>query len=255
MERIGYKNPTVYSMMEFEEILIGMDGMLDGTIRWLKLDVSSTSLQDLFKSTDTDTFLPRPTKEEWIWSMNDPKANIQPYCNANGINIAKGSSRARFGIISNQENNCHSCDSRIGVGGSGHPNNNIVVGNTRRWMPDGNNGDRSSFAYMFVRSNTNSDATTIGTLPWINAVRLDATGHNVLHDVGRAQFDEHFNECPVMRYRRNDKVEAIYVRKTRMPSDFSAYGMFTMTWKSTPSNVMNEDFELYSTEFDMLKGT
>ena len=58
-----------------------------------------------------------------------------------------------------------------------------------------------------------------------------------------------------MRYRRNDKVEAIYVRKTRMPSDFSAYGMFTMTWKSTPSNVLNEDFEIYSTEFDMLTGT
>ena len=125
---------------------------------------------------------------------------------------------------------------------------------TQLQMPDGNNGDRSSFAYMFVRSGGGATISK-SNLHWINAVRLDATGQNILHDVGRAQFDEHFNECPVMRYRRNDKVEAIYVRKTRMPSDFSAYGLFTMTWKSTPSNVLNEDFEIYSTEFDMLTGT
>ena len=157
MQRTGYKHPKVYSMMEFDEILIGMDGMLDGTVRWVKLDVASTSLQDLFANTATNTFLSRPTKEEWIWSMNDPNADIQPHCNANGINIAQGSSRARFGIISNQENNCGSCDSRIGVGGWGHPRNNIVVGNTRHWV-------HSLFCFSFdcesaqTRTHTITDA-------------------------------------------------------------------------------------------------
>ena len=52
------------------------------------------------------------------------QASLQPNCNKEGSNAVgsnKGRAKARIGIVSNQENDCASCDSRIGFGTGGLP--------------------------------------------------------------------------------------------------------------------------------------
>jgi hypothetical protein len=68
--------------------------------------------------------------------------------------VCGGDTSIRIGIVANQENDCGSCDSRIGVGATGtycgqDPNNS--AGNEARCTPD--NGDLSlkGFAYVYVR--------------------------------------------------------------------------------------------------------
>ena len=70
-------------------------------------------------------------------------------------------------------------------------------------------------------------------------------------DLGQDEFNSKFAQCPVVKYRRNDEDFAYYKRVTPLPDNFNAYKLFTETWAST-DNVLNTDFELY-TSFDDLK--
>jgi hypothetical protein len=79
---------------------------------------------------------------------------LQPHCNRIGFNNYHEYAHVRIGIISNQEGDCNSPDSRIGFGGGGTAcgqNGGNRVGNEARCSPD--RGDRSTrvFGYIFVR--------------------------------------------------------------------------------------------------------
>ncbi|KAL9953832.1 hypothetical protein ACROYT_G041302 [Oculina patagonica] len=70
-----------------------------------------------------------------------PEASLQLYCNKEGFNAAcpSSGSMTRIGIKGNNENDCVGCDSRIGFGTGGYPDNSTTCGNTaRHW---GDNGD------------------------------------------------------------------------------------------------------------------
>ena len=51
-----------------------------------------------------------------------------------------GSSTARIGIVRNNENECTSCDSRIGFGAEGYLDHSNACGNVAMWELD--NGDK-----------------------------------------------------------------------------------------------------------------
>ena len=74
-------------------------------------------------------------------------------------------------------------------------------------------------------------------------------------NVGEEAFNERFAECPVLAYYRNERIHSIYNRITDIPNDFNAYSIFTDVWKNYPSNVLNTDFEIYSSVVDMENGT
>ena len=79
------------------------------------------------------------------------KASLQANCNKEGFNAVGTSyvhSRARIGIISNEQNDCGSCDSRIGFG-TGRKNN--TCGNEAIYFPD--NGDKhiKAMGYILVQ--------------------------------------------------------------------------------------------------------
>ena len=48
--------------------------------------------------------------------------SLQPYCNRSGFNTYTDGVyfRTRLGIVSNEQNDCSSCDSRLGFGGVGN---------------------------------------------------------------------------------------------------------------------------------------
>ncbi|XP_022808884.1 uncharacterized protein LOC111345856 isoform X3 [Stylophora pistillata] len=64
------------------------------------------------------------------------KGSLQPHCNREGFNAfseERSHSRARIGILGNNENDCKTCDSRIGFGTGGYPDDSITCGNAASW--------------------------------------------------------------------------------------------------------------------------
>ena len=95
-------------------------------------------------------------RETWK-SLIGSNASLQLNCNKEGFNTADVNrfnayhSEARIGIIANQENDCRSCDSRIGFGTGGHFEDGVVCGNVA--YVGGDNGDRRTpgMGYILVQ--------------------------------------------------------------------------------------------------------
>ena len=85
--------------------------------------------------------------------------SLQPFCNREGFNVQADTpepfwARARIGIISNNENDCFTPDSRIGVGTAGDAcgqDTSISVGNSAICSTDAGGRNTRGFGYVFVR--------------------------------------------------------------------------------------------------------
>ena len=78
------------------------------------------------------------------------QASLQLYCNKEGFNAVSNHSdysRARIGIISNRQNACFSCNSRIGFGTGGKPDDSNACGNEAAL---GDNGKKHIKAIGYV---------------------------------------------------------------------------------------------------------
>ena len=134
-----------FRTVEFTQMRIVM---VTGTeTRALVMDVGASSCFELFNSGFTSTSVSRAA-----WLAMVPDVSLQDNCGDQGLNVApRGEqARTRIGIVGNNERNCDSQDSRIGIGGAG-VNDRVTTGNaTRENGPDGNR-DTVSFGYVFVR--------------------------------------------------------------------------------------------------------
>ena len=82
------------------------------------------------------------------------QASLQPNCNKEGVNAvgaASGSSKARIGILGNNDNDCVTCDSRIGFGTGGYHDDSNTCGNEATSNPG--NGDKhiKAMGYILVQ--------------------------------------------------------------------------------------------------------
>ena len=79
-------------------------------------------------------------------------SSMQRNCNREGFNVkphnSKSHAKVRIGLVANEQNNCHSPDSFIGLGTGpyGH-----VAGNYARYSPDNGNKDLKAMGYILVR--------------------------------------------------------------------------------------------------------
>lgn len=82
------------------------------------------------------------------------QALLQPHCNKEGFN-AIGSdhthSQARIGIITNNENHCNSCDTRIGFGAGGQHDDNNTCGIATDVFPVDGVKSIKAMGYIFVQ--------------------------------------------------------------------------------------------------------
>ena len=93
------------------------------------------------------TSLGRNTWKKLIGSQ----ASLQYNCNKEGFNsVCTSYAKARIGILGNNENACSTCDSRIGFGTGGYPDDSITCGNAAKHRTD--NGDRliKAMGYILV---------------------------------------------------------------------------------------------------------
>ena len=99
------------------------------------------------------TSLGRNTWKKLIGS----RASLQPNCNKEGFNVLSKNintiiySQVRIGILGNNENECNSCDSRIGFGTGGNHDDSNTCGNEA--IAGGDNGDQhiKAMGYILVQ--------------------------------------------------------------------------------------------------------
>ena len=77
------------------------------------------------------------------------QGSLQLNCNKEGFNAVE-SNKARIGILGNNENDCKTCDSRIGFGTAGYPDDTNTCGIEAR---AGDNGDKdiTTMGYILVQ--------------------------------------------------------------------------------------------------------
>ena len=82
------------------------------------------------------------------------QASLQRNCNIEGFNVVGSSgrhSKARIGILGNEQNNCDSCDSRIGFGTGGLFDDSNTCGNQATHSPDNGNKHLKAMGYILVQ--------------------------------------------------------------------------------------------------------
>lgn len=143
------KLPTYWST-NFTRICLGM--MVDNQTRFVSLKRTADSLHSLiadeaFRATSLG-------RESWK-TLIGPQGSLQQNCNREGFNAVCSEhcnpSKARIGIVANNQDSCHSCDSRIGFGMRGYPDDSLTCGVATRNFAD--NGDKyiHAFGYILVQ--------------------------------------------------------------------------------------------------------
>jgi len=142
------KLPTYWNT-SFTKICLGMK--IGQQINFIVINKQANSLYSLIADDQyRATSLGRNTWKTLIGSQ----ASLQINCNKEGFNAvgtSSSNSKARIGIINNQENDCGSCDSRIGFGTGGFPDDSNTCGNAAAISPD--NGDKyiKAMGYILVQ--------------------------------------------------------------------------------------------------------
>ncbi|XP_067031958.1 uncharacterized protein [Acropora muricata] len=130
-----------YWETHFSKICLGMRN--SKTIRFVVIRQSANSLYALIADGGYRPF--SLGRNEWK-SLIGPQTSLQTNCNKEGFNVVGGGSKARIGIIANNENHCSSCDSTIGYGTGG----SNTCGNYARHSPDGDK-DIKAMGYILVQ--------------------------------------------------------------------------------------------------------
>ena len=139
------KLPTYWNT-SFSKICLGMK--IRQHMNFIVINKQANSLYSLIADGQyRNTSLGRNTWKTLIGSQ----ASLQLYCNKEDFNAVctdSGHSQARIGIISNQENDCSTCNSRIGFGTGGYHDDSNTCGNEATLSPD--NGDKHIKAIGYI---------------------------------------------------------------------------------------------------------
>jgi hypothetical protein len=142
-----------FNAVAFTEVRIGLEYPIDsGSVRHIVMPLTATNLVELFTGSPLHT----TTLGRDAWKgLVGADASLQPFCNTEGANVVLPQNRVRLGIISNEQDDCLSPDSRIGVGGAGVPVCTIpdlqTAGNSSCYEGDNGDVELPGFAWVFVR--------------------------------------------------------------------------------------------------------
>ena len=99
--------------------------------------------------------IPTSVGREMWKSLLGSQGSLQLHCNIEGFNAVSGSSshpKARIGIIANNENSeCNSCDSRIGFGSGGFPDDSNTCGINAQTYADNGSRHIKVMGYILIQ--------------------------------------------------------------------------------------------------------
>ena len=123
----------------------------NGQLNFMLVPITAASLYSVIADGQhRSTFLGRNKWKTLIGSA----ASLQLNCNMEGFNnIGKETfrSRARIGILGNEQNDCVSPDSRIGFGTGGLYDDSNTCGNEATCSPDNGNQHIKTMGYILVQ--------------------------------------------------------------------------------------------------------
>ena len=138
-----------YWITSLTKICLGMK--IGQKINFIAINKQSNSLYSLIADGQyRNTSLGRDTWKTLIGT----EASLQPNCNKEGFNVRctrSCFSKARIGILGNNQNECSSCDSRIGLGTGGYYDDNNKCGNEATRSPDNGNKHIKAMGYILVQ--------------------------------------------------------------------------------------------------------
>ena len=124
---------------------------ISGQLRFIVINKQANSLHSLIADgTYRATSLGR---NEWK-KLIGAQGSLQQNCNKEGFNAVgtlSHHSKARIGYIANEKMNCHNCDSRIGFGTGGYPDNSTTCGNVALHSSDNDDRDIKAMGYIMVQ--------------------------------------------------------------------------------------------------------
>ena len=147
------KLPTYWST-PFTKICLAMK--IGHQVNSIVINKQANSLHSLIADGNyRSTSLGRHTWKKLIGQQ----ASLQRNCNREGFNsrdwlqlYSLVYSKARIGIISNEQNDCKTPDSRIGFGTGGYSIYDNTCGNTARWhQPDNGEKNIKAMGYILVQ--------------------------------------------------------------------------------------------------------
>ena len=140
--------PTYWNT-PFSKICLGMK--IGPQIKFHVINITANSLFSLI----ADGYY-RPTslgRDTWK-SLIGPQASLQLNCNREGFNAMSGArsfGKARIGFLANNENDCVTCDSRIGFGTGGRHDDSNTCGNEATSSADNGEKRIKAMGYILVQ--------------------------------------------------------------------------------------------------------
>jgi hypothetical protein len=155
LDRTEAKLPS-WSLVGFTEVLIGMEAPIGGgldpvSLTTVSIDVMGTSLYDVISpGSYVQTSIGRPA---WLSLMQG--ASLQDNCDKEGFNVTNDDPgdwhNVRIGILGNNEDDCSSTDSRLGIGGTGTACGTLDAATGNFVGCSGSDQNTLSFGAVFVR--------------------------------------------------------------------------------------------------------
>ena len=142
------KLPTYWNI-SVSKICLGMK--IGQQINFIVTNKFAKSLHSLIADGQyRTTSLGRDTWKTLIGS----EASLQLNCNKGGFNVMSSNidfAKARIGFLCNNQNDCNTCDSRIGFGTGGNHDDSNTCGNQATHSPDNGNKHIKAMGYIFVQ--------------------------------------------------------------------------------------------------------
>ncbi|XP_048589806.1 uncharacterized skeletal organic matrix protein 5 [Nematostella vectensis] len=130
-----------YWATPFTKICIGFK--VGATLKSMIIPYTATSFYDIIADGNQRGITPIG---KTAWRALIAGSSMQAYCNREGFNVAGG---VRVGVISNNENDCLSLDSMVGIGGRSWLSNS--AGNSCKYVCDNGDLNIAAIGYLFVQ--------------------------------------------------------------------------------------------------------
>lgn len=141
---------TSYWDTSFTKICLGMSIHGEENINFLLINQEADSLYSLI----ADGKYRRISLGRETWkTLIGSRASLQINCNKEGFNShcsAYDHSKARIGVVGNNQEDCSTCDSRIGFGNGGTPSDSNTCGNVAERSPDNGDQNIKGMGYVFI---------------------------------------------------------------------------------------------------------
>jgi len=135
-----------YWNTSFSKICLGMK--VGQQINFVVINKQADSLHSLIAD---GQYRPTSLSRDTWKSLLGSQGSLQTNCNKEGFNAVCGSAKARIGIISNEYNYCAGCDSRIGFGTGGYPDDSNTCGNDAKHGGDSGDKHIKALGYILVQ--------------------------------------------------------------------------------------------------------